>query len=78
MADPRHLGTHDGIAGRLRLAEAVGTLRGQAIAPLHESLPTVAAREPELHSQFALIDIIRIGSARERKVAAEELEKRLG
>lgn len=57
---------------------AMGSLRGQAIAPLHESLPIVASNAPELHAQFALIDLIRVGSARERKVAAEELEKRLG
>lgn len=56
---------------------ANGTVRGQSVEPLHDSIPLVAAREPELHAQFALIDIIRVGSARERKVAGNELEKRL-
>lgn len=57
---------------------ATGTVRGQAVEPLHPSLPIVASRDPELHALFALIDIIRVGSAREREVAAKELEKRLG
>jgi DNA-binding MarR family transcriptional regulator len=56
----------------------MGSIRGQAVEPLHQSLPTVASRDPELHVRFALIDIIRVGSARERKVATDELEKRLG
>lgn len=56
---------------------ATGTVRGQSIEPLHESLPDVASRNPELHAQFALVDIIRVGSARERDVAARELERRL-
>ncbi|QED25801.1 hypothetical protein FRD01_00690 [Microvenator marinus] len=57
---------------------ALGSLRGHVIAPLHKSLPVVASNDPELHAQFALIDLIRVGSARERKVAAEELQKQLG
>lgn len=57
---------------------AMGSMRGQSIDPLHGSLPIIASRDPELHAQFALIDLIRVGSARERKVAAEELERRLG
>lgn len=57
---------------------ADGSVRGVGVEPLHASLPLVALRNPELHAQFALVDILRVGSARERKVAAEELEKRLG
>lgn len=57
---------------------ARGAVRGQKVEPLHESLPSVASRDPVLHAQFALVDIIRVGSARERNVAAQELEKRLG
>ncbi len=56
----------------------MGSIRGLSIEPLHGSLPIVASRDPELHALFALIDLIRVGSARERKVSAEELERRLG
>jgi hypothetical protein len=56
----------------------MGSVRGQSIEPLHSSLPMVAVCDFELHALFALIDLIRVGSARERKVAAEELERRLG
>ncbi len=54
-----------------------GTVRGYAVEPLHPSLPALAAGDPELHALFALIDIVRVGAARERKVAAEEIERRL-
>ena len=56
---------------------ATGSMRGQEVEPLHDSLPIVASQDPKLHALFALVDIIRVGSARERKVAATELEKRL-
>lgn len=55
-----------------------GSLRGQSIEPLHDSLPSVASGDASLHGLFALIDIVRVGSARERKVASAELEQRLG
>ena len=54
-----------------------GQVRGQSIEPLHESVPLVALTNENLHALCALIDIIRVGSARERKVAADELERRL-
>jgi len=57
---------------------AMGSMRGQAVVPFHEALPIVASNDPELHARYALIDIIRVGSARERKVAAEQLEDWLG
>ncbi len=56
----------------------MGVARGQSIEPLHGSLPLVAVENPELHALFALIDIIRTGSARERGVAGDELQRRLG
>ncbi len=55
-----------------------GTHRGQAIAPLHESLPAFAVQDPRLHAQYALVELLRVGGARERQVAAELLENRFG
>jgi hypothetical protein len=55
-----------------------GTMRGQAIEPLYESVPEAAERDPRLHELLALVDAIRVGRARERLLAAEELQKRIG
>ncbi|MBI4057248.1 MAG: hypothetical protein HY399_06850 [Elusimicrobia bacterium] len=54
-----------------------GTVRGQAIEPLYESVPEAASRDPELHQLLALIDALRVGRARERNLARKELEERL-
>ena len=53
-----------------------GTVRGQAIAPLYESAPEAARKDPQLHELLALIDAIRVGRARERALAIEEIKKR--
>jgi len=55
-----------------------GTMRGQAIVPLYESVPFAAGKDPQLHELLAMVDALRVGRARERAIAADELEKRLG
>jgi hypothetical protein len=40
-------------------------------------VPAAARQDESLWELLALVDAIRIGSARERGLAAEELEKRL-
>ena len=54
-----------------------GAIRGQEIEPLYDDIPMLVERRPELYDWLALIDIIRIGSARERGVAAEEFADRI-
>lgn len=54
-----------------------GEVRGQAVEPLAEGVADLSRTDPELHEWFALIDGIRIGRARERKLAAEELSRRI-
>ena len=56
---------------------AEGKVRGQAIIPLYPSVPEAALKDPELHELLALCDAIRIGRAREKKIAVDELNKRL-
>lgn len=55
-----------------------GTVRGQAIEPLYESVPFAAAKDPALHELLALVDALRVGRAREKALAAQELEERFG
>ena len=54
-----------------------GHLRGQAIEPLYKSLPAAIQNAPLFYELLVIVDTIRVGRAREIKVAIEELEKRL-
>jgi DNA-binding Lrp family transcriptional regulator len=57
--------------------DPMGTVRGYAIAPLDKSVPEAARRDPRLYELLALVDTIRIGRAREYKLAAKEISTRL-
>ncbi|PIP84332.1 MAG: hypothetical protein CO113_14820 [Elusimicrobia bacterium CG_4_9_14_3_um_filter_62_55] len=54
-----------------------GTARGQTVLPIYPSAVKAAMNDPELHELLALIDALRVGRAREKKLAVEELERRL-
>lgn len=54
-----------------------GNTRGYAVTPLHEAAPKAAKRDPSLYELLALVDALRIGRARERKLAGDELTQRL-
>lgn len=54
-----------------------GTEFGDAIEPLYRSAPEAARRNPKLHRRLALVDALRIGRAREKKMAAEALDEEL-
>lgn len=56
---------------------AEGMVRGYSLAPLYRTVPEAALRDPALHEYLALVDGIRDGRARERRLAAEMLEARL-
>lgn len=55
-----------------------GKMRGKAIEPLCESVPFAAEKDSQLHGLLALVDALRVGRARERSIAASELDKRIG
>ena len=50
-----------------------GPMRGRAVTPLHALAPEAAAKDARLHHLLSLIDVFRIGRARDRQVAAAEL-----
>ncbi|MDX6498679.1 MAG: hypothetical protein QOG23_1939 [Blastocatellia bacterium] len=54
-----------------------GKSRGIALAPLYKSVPAAAIRDSRLYELLALVDAVRDGRARERKLAEQELSKRL-
>ena len=57
---------------------AQGSVRGYAFAALYRTVPQAALRDAALYELLALVDAIRDGRARERRLAAEALEARLG
>ena len=56
---------------------AKGTQRGQAIEPLYKTLPSIIQEDKMFYELMAIVDTLRVGRAREVKIAIDELEKRL-
>ena len=54
-----------------------GPVRGATFEPLYPSVPEAAKRDSYLYELLALVDAIRDGRARERKIAEKELVSRL-
>jgi hypothetical protein len=52
-----------------------GTKRGLQIEPLYKSVPNLVENDKKLYEILALVDAIRIGKAREYKIAVEIIEK---
>ncbi len=54
-----------------------GPTRGLAFEPLYGNVPKAAKQDPHLYELLALVDAIRDGRVRERKIAEKELVRRL-
>jgi len=54
-----------------------GASRGQSIEPLYETVPATARKNPALYELLALVDALRCGGARERRLAMTELARRI-
>jgi len=54
-----------------------GDVRGVSFSPLHKAAPKAARNDKELYELLALVDAIRGGRARERKMAIDQLSHRL-
>ena len=57
---------------------AEGKVRGTAFEPLYPTVPFAASRDRALYELLAIVDALRDGRARERKLAEKELMHRLG
>lgn len=57
--------------------EALGAVRGQALKPLHPAAVKASQDAPTLASLLAIIDSLRAGDVRVRKVAASSLHETL-
>jgi hypothetical protein len=54
-----------------------GTTRGQSIEPLYKTVPRAARTNPRLYELLALVDALRCGSVRDRRLAMQEIERRI-
>ncbi len=54
---------------------AKGNLQGLTIKPLHKNVPLIVHTNPKLHEMLALVDALRVGRAREKKMAIDLLRK---
>ncbi len=54
-----------------------GKIRGHSIIPLYPSVVKAVETDKKLHELLALVDAIRVGKAREKEIAIQELEKRI-
>jgi len=54
-----------------------GDTRGQSFSPLYKSVPFAARRDDKLYELLVLVDALRGGNTRERKMASREVQKRL-
>jgi hypothetical protein len=54
-----------------------GEVRGEELKPLYRSVPHAARRDQALYELLALVDALRGGRARERRLAGDELRRRL-
>lgn len=54
-----------------------GAVRGEAMEPLHRAVPQAVRSDRQLYELLALVDAMRIGRARERKLAEQHLRHRL-
>jgi len=52
-----------------------GNVRGLAIEPLYKGAVAACQKDPDLYLMLASIDMVRLGRARERKEALNELKK---
>ncbi len=53
-----------------------GTTRGDSLVPLFPNVPAVALRDARMHELLAMVDVLRAGNARERRVVGDALAER--
>lgn len=76
-AAPAMRETMDGETDPVVWPSARGHVVGAAIEPLLKSAPEQAERWPALYDALTLVDVMRLGTARDREVAGQLLGSRL-
>lgn len=55
-----------------------GTVEGEAVEPLYDKAIELPRRCPSVYEMLTLVDALRVGRARERRIAMAKLRERLG
>ena len=56
---------------------AKGDVRGHGIPPLYATVPEAVLDDEKLYALLALVDALRVGKAREKNIAVQELKNRI-
>lgn len=56
---------------------AKGNIRGESIRPLHPKVPEASLKDDLFYQYMAILDALRVGKAREKSMAIEELRNLL-
>lgn len=56
---------------------AKGNTRGQAVLPLYSSAIEASLKDTALYELLTMVDVLRVGSTREKEIAKLELKKRI-
>ena len=56
---------------------AKGNSRGQAVLPLYSSAIEASLKDATLYELLAMVDVLRVGSTREKEIVKQELKKRI-
>jgi hypothetical protein len=54
-----------------------GNMRGQVIVPFYPQLAEAVLKDNKFYELLSLVEVLRIGRTREKKIAEEELRKRI-
>jgi hypothetical protein len=56
---------------------AMGDIRGHGITPLYSSVPQAVLDDDRLYELLSLVDALRVGKAREKNLAVQQLNSRI-
>lgn len=76
-AEPLRSVIHDSGAEVLVWSYLLGKVRGYSFEPLYKSAAEAALADPAFYELLSLVDALRDGRIRERKIALEMMSKRL-
>lgn len=54
-----------------------GETRGELVSPVYPTVPQAALRDNVVYELLALVDVVRVGEAADKKAAAELIERRV-
>ena len=66
-----------GVENTFVIPSPLGKALGQSVEPLYKNLSEAVLKDPKFHEMIANLDMLRVGKAREKKIALKYFEKKL-